>query len=388
MTASLTASNESQLKEKIPSGKALFTVNGQRAMEPLALDSKGQVKTPFSDLGVGKYKIDVSYLGDSKFNGSSGYLIHEVVKAPTQIAVSASNNPTTYGSTVLLTAAVSSDYARPVGSVQFIVNEQVFATKRLDSAGKATFSASTIKAGDNNITVNYLGDASFIESSASIIQQIKKADTAAIITSANNPSIYGEDIPFTVIITSQARPQGSVEFKLDGEKAASGVLNSRGSSSFTTSNLQAGEYKAAIRFMESQNFNGSEASLTQQVKKGDVKITLSSSNNPSEQDSNVTFTLTAKRTDKGEVPPQGEVQFKIDGVQAAKNPLDINGQSSYTANLHEAGEHKIIVNYNGAPNFIDSTVEISQIVNKKIKPENKTSNDEKSEKAANLKPNS
>lgn len=363
----ITASIASQLKDKLPSGKVQFTVNGKKVMEPLTLDEKGQVKTAFSDLNVGKHKIEVIYFGDSKFNGSRSYLIQDVAKAPTQTSINASNNPSTYGSTVIFTAAVASDYAKPTGSVQFVVNERTLATKRLDSAGKATFSSSTIKAGDNNIVVNYLGDVSFNESSAHVTQQIKKGDTTAVITSANNPSVYGADIPFNVIVTSQAIPQGSIEFTLDGVKAAVGVLDSRGKSTFTTSNLQAGEHKAAIRFLESQNFNGSEASLTQQVKKGDVKITLSSSNNPSEEGTNVTFALTAKRVEGGGAP-QGDVQFKINGVQAAKNPLDANGQSSYTTNTLEAGEHKINVNYFGGPNFNDSTAELSQKVNKTIKP--------------------
>lgn len=356
----------SQLENKIPSGQVQFEVDGKSDEEqPLSIDAKGQAKISFRDLAVGSHKVEALYLGDDKFKESKSYLIQEINKAATRMSVAASKNPTIYGSAVTFTAEVQSDYTTPAGLVQFMINERLISTKKVDPEGKAAITLADIDAGDNAVVVNYLEDSNFKGSSANLTQQIKKAETTASLTSSINPSVYGSDIPFEVIVTAQdAIPDGSVEFQLDGVVVSVGKLDSGGKILFTTSNLAAGEHKASMRFLETMNFKQSEASVTQSVKKQDVKITLISSKNPSEHGAPVIFT--AQVGTQGGIPT-GFFQFNVDAAEIEKKQINSDLQASYTAEHLAAGEHKIQVSYSGDPNINDTAVEIIQKVTEPIK---------------------
>jgi hypothetical protein len=72
-----------------------------------------------------------------------------------------SSNPSTVGQPVTLTATVSSiGGGAPSGTVAFQEGSTVLGTSTL-SDGAATYSATSLRVGDNTITAVYSGDANF-----------------------------------------------------------------------------------------------------------------------------------------------------------------------------------------------------------------------------------
>src|SRR6185503_1257512 len=84
-------------------------------------------------------------------------------------------------------------------------------TGTLGAEGKATLSTSTLSAGSHTITAVYGGDANYNTStSASITQNISKADTTTTVVSGTNPSIFGQSVTFTATVSNGT---GTVTFK-------------------------------------------------------------------------------------------------------------------------------------------------------------------------------
>ena len=88
--------------------------------------------------------------------------------ATTSTGLSASPNPSTVGQSVTFTATVTVPQGAGVatGTVTFLEGTAVVGTGTLNEADLATFSTSTLAAGDHSITAAYDGDASFAASSS------------------------------------------------------------------------------------------------------------------------------------------------------------------------------------------------------------------------------
>jgi hypothetical protein len=115
-------------------------------------------------------------------------------KTSTTTTLSASLNPSTYGSSVTFTATVSPSAA--TGTVTFKNGSATLGTGTL-SGGKATYGTSTLAVGSNSITASYGGNSSYNSSTSSALTQtVSKATPTVTLTSSSNPSTYGNSVTF------------------------------------------------------------------------------------------------------------------------------------------------------------------------------------------------
>jgi protein involved in ribonucleotide reduction len=349
-TAAITAQNL-----QVP-GSVQFKLNGKNLENPQLLDGNGQAAIIVPDLGAGKYKVEIYYAGDANFNPSKAALTQEVHKADTAAALDATPNPSTYGEQVNFTAAITAQNLQVPGSVQFKLNEKDFGDPQLlDNRGKAAIVAQDLVAGQHKIGVFYAGNANFNPSKAALTQEVHKADTVAALDAAPNPSTYGDQVTVNARVTSEyAVVSGSIQFKLDGQNVDSAqMLDSQSQASLTIPGLAAGSHVVDFYYLGTDNFNSSQATLTQQVNKADTTTSLAASAISSTLGEPLTLSaVVASSVEK----PMGSVQFFMEGKKMS-DPVTLNdsGQAFLEVQNLEIGTYRMQAVYLGSDNFNGSS---------------------------------
>jgi hypothetical protein len=192
---------------------------------------------------------------------------------------------------------------------------------------------------------------------------VEAATTTTTLSSAPNPSIYGQAVTFTAVVTSSqgAPPDGETITFMKGTKVLGTGALSGGSASFTTSTLSAGtDYIKAV-YAGDSNFLGSTSKAVKQVvSKATTTTTLASSLNPSNFGQSVTFTASVTPQFSGTV--KGSVTF-YDGATALKTVSLYGGVAKFTTSTLASGSHNITATYNGSGSFIGSSASLTQTVN-------------------------
>ena len=224
---------------------------------------------PLSDAGP------INNAGDiigSLYTGS-GYSSYLLTPKSTTLTTLASNlNPSAYGQPVTLMAMVtSSGPNRPTGRVVFRSSQNgsnfTLGTAPLNASGVATLTKSNLTAFyPYPTTAVYLGDASNLSSTSSVLTEVVKQTTSvASITSSPNPSILGQAVTFTATITSPTvTVTGPVTFAAGNMLLGTAQL-SRGTATFTTSALPTGSTRVQVTYSGNSNVAKSSTSLTQTV---------------------------------------------------------------------------------------------------------------------------
>jgi len=231
------------------------------------------------------------------------------------------------------------------------------------SAGKATFTTATLKAGTHSITAVYGGDTNFAGStSPALSQAVNKAASTTSVASSMNPSGLAQSVTFTATVkpATSGTPTGTVTFKDGTTTLGTGTL-SGGKATFTTSALALGSHSITASYAGDTNFTAStSAALTQTVKPAS-STTVASSLNPSTFGQAVTFTATVTATSG---TPTGMVTFK-DGTTTLGTGTLSGGKAMLTTSTLAAGSHSITAVYGGDANFTSST---SPVLTQKVNP--------------------
>ncbi|MBV9494722.1 MAG: Ig-like domain repeat protein [Acidobacteria bacterium] len=156
-----------------PTGTVSFR-DGGLTIAIVPLGPNGVATFTTSSLAAGTHSINARYSGDNNNYNATSEAIDQVVGAaaltPTTTTISSSMNPSTVGQPVTFTATVSPTGA--TGTVSFAEGQTVIGSAPLVN-GQATFTTSTLSAGDHSITALYSGDATFANSnSQSLLQQV------------------------------------------------------------------------------------------------------------------------------------------------------------------------------------------------------------------------
>ena len=189
------------------------------------------------------------------------------------------------------------------------------------------------------------------------------AATTTTLTSAPNPSAYGQSVTFTAVVSSKAGtpPNGeTVAFMKGTTTLGTGTL-SGGSATFSTSTLKVGTNSIKAVYAGDSNFAASTSKpVSQVVSKATTTTALVSSLNPSNPGQSVTFTATVSPQFSG--PATGSVTFD-DGATLLKTVTLSGGVAKYTTTTLTAGPHKITATYNGSTSFDGSSASLTQTVN-------------------------
>jgi hypothetical protein len=300
-----------------------------------------------------------------------------VQTAATTTSVGSPVNPSVFGQSLTLTATVSpqsSGSGTPTGTIQFQVDGNNMGNPvRVSSSGTASFTISNLPVGTHTFSASYSGDRNFTASTGSLTETVNQASTSTALTSNANPTVSGQSVTFTAIVSVQSpgagTPTGMVQFQIDGQNVSGAIaLNTSGTASFSMTSLAVGTHTVTASYSGDGSFASSTGSLTggQSVNPKPVTSTMtavSSSGNPSVSGQSVTFTATISIMAPGAGTPTGTVQFQIDGNNAGGAVTVSTSASlttaSFTTSTLTTGTHTITASYSGDASFAGSFASLS-----------------------------
>ena len=334
--------------------------------------NRGTARFATSSLGTGTQDIIASYSGDTRYLLSLDQLPQSVDQAATTTKLSSSANPSVYGQSVNFTAtikAVAPASGVPTGTVTFYDGGAPIGTGTL-GGGVATFSTAFLAVGSHPITVSYGGDANFTGSSSGALSQtVKLAGTTTMLTSAENPSVFGESLTLTATVTANSpgsgTPTGIVTFTQGSTVLGSGTLSNGSVSVTTTVPIPVGMDTIKASYGGGGNFKTSAGTASERVDQDATTTAVVTSANPSAFGQSVTFTATVSANVPGNGTPTGTVTF-MDGSTKLGTVALSSGTASYSTTKLSTALHTIAANYNGSSSFTTSTGSLSQVVNQDV----------------------
>ena len=189
------------------------------------------------------------------------------------------------------------------------------------------------------------------------------APTGTALTAVPNPSSYGQSVTLTATVTSDGSPvtAGSVQFAEGPTELGAPVpVDANGVATLTTSALAAGSHQLTAIYEGTEEFAESSDQVTQVVNARDTATALTSSANPADHGTPVTFTATVT-ADGGGVVDVGSVTFSVD--DAAQSPVAVNaaGVATFTTSTLSVGTHAVVARYGGTANYGTSQDNLSQV---------------------------
>ena len=417
-----------------PTGIVIFKSDGVQFGQAVSLQAVGLIQRAqlagFTGLPRGTHGITAEYQGDSNFAGSQTASTPLTVDYDnTKTTMSTPGGSQTFGGQVTLTAQVCGlvaggvnlcNSALPVGPTSTITffdgSTPLGTTGPVDATGTASITilmqnppftngpggASPI--GTHVITARYNGhgspsgdDNNFSQSTSSAQNLvIGKAATNSSVASNANPSVTGQTVRFTALISAPGSfgtsPTGTVQFVDGGAIIGSATVTSNGGVSSAildvpstgVNALSSGQHVISVQYSGDDTYAASNSplvaptALVQVVNKAATTTTISSSANSANVGQQVTLTAATTVNAPGSGTPTGSVQFV--NLSAPNQPTVLgtsplvvtpgpNGSNLFMATLVLSnlpqGNPSIVAIYSGDTGYLTSTsAPIVQSVNK------------------------
>lgn len=360
----------------MPGGTVTFK-EGSNVLGTVSVNGSGVASFTTSSLSVSGYSVTAAYDGDGQHEAStSSSLSQSVLGIPTLVTVNANPVSTTYGNSVMLTAAVTNGMASifgPTGTVTFKEGSTVIGTGSLNS-GTATWTASNLDVGTHSITAHYGGSLTHDSNSSSsisvVVSQIPTSSTLTVTGATGAASTYGTSLTLKTSVAntngSSIAPDGSVTFK-DGSTILGTVSLNSGTAEWALPTLlSVGSHSFKVEYGGDANHAiSSSAAVGHTVNKASTATTLATSGGNSVGE---TATLTAQvtNTSNPSIKPTGMVTFKNNGVDLqAPVTLDSSGTAVLTTHDLPVGDLILTAVYSGDSNHDTSASQpITQPVSK------------------------
>jgi hypothetical protein len=230
-----------------PTGNVIF-YDGTSAEIGVAALTGGIASLSSATLAPGRHSITAAYQGSGSIGASTSPVITQGVASngpfTTKIKVTTSGSPSLVGQAVTFTATVTSTHgAIPNGEVvSFHYKNGTIIGTGTTADGVATFSISTLPAGNYAIKATYPGDGNFRPTAGGVAQVVERYPTATAVGSSLNPSALGETVTFTATVSSAGPvPTGKVTFR-NGMSGIGSATLSGGVATITKSNLGVGTH--------------------------------------------------------------------------------------------------------------------------------------------------
>ena len=249
------------------------------------------------------------------------------------------------------------------------------AAQAVSAWGTATCAAAFATAGAHPITAVYAGDSNFTGSTSPILTEtVNQGATTTMLTSSVDPSVSGQTVMYTAIVTATApaagTPTGTVTFS-DGGTTVGGCIAQPtvgGVAICTAMYPGVGGHAITAVYNGDANFTSSTSPIfTQTVNQGATSTVVTSSVDPSVSGQNVTYTATVAALAPASGTPSGTVAF-MDGATTLSGcvaqPL-VGGVAACSIAYPGVGSHAITAVYSGELNFIAST---SSILTQTVSP--------------------
>jgi hypothetical protein len=217
--------------------------------------------------GPGTDYVLASYPGDPGREASVSTTVPllDLPQTATATTLSTTLNPATAGQSVTFMATVSpAPTGNATGTVSFYNGATLLGTGNVNSSGVATFTTSGLPSGADAITGVYSGNAAFITStSAPLIENVTQATTTTTLSASPSPATAGQSVTLTATVSPAptGSPTGTVSFYDGSTLLGSGVVNSSGVVTFTTTSLPVGANNLTAVYSGNAGFAASTSSV-------------------------------------------------------------------------------------------------------------------------------
>jgi hypothetical protein len=186
--------------------------------------------------------------------------------------------------------------------------------------------------------------------------------TTTVVTSHENPSVYGQKVWFTAtvtpVVTGSSKPSGTVTF-MDGTTVLASVsLNSQETASYTTTAfaLAVGGNSITATYAGNSDYAASTSTpLSQTVNEDPTNATVKSSASTAVVGQSVTLTATVTAKTPGSGTPTGTVTFFDGTTDLGPGTLNSSGQATFATSRLPLGSNSISVSYNSDGNYQSSS---------------------------------
>jgi hypothetical protein len=152
-------------------------------------------------LAVGGHSLTAVYGGNAAFSGSTSNTVTQTVnKGSTSVTLSPSQNPTSFGQSLTLTAFVLPSTA--TGTFTFKDGATTLGTATVGH-GSGRYVTSALTVGTHPLTVVYGGNANYLTSTSPTVNEVVNtaSSSTTILSIVPNPSTYGSGVVLTASVT-------------------------------------------------------------------------------------------------------------------------------------------------------------------------------------------
>ena len=321
-------------------GKVIITVDGTPYTATII---DGKATGTIKDLTAGDYTVSVKYAGDDKYAGVEFTGVVNVAKADAVLGVVIAD--VDYGNGFVIEATLTGVNGAPLtGNVIVTVNGKEY-TVEVAADGKGIATGDKLAADTYGFAAAWTGNNNYASVTENGDFKVNKVDSA--IDVAVSDIKVGEDAVISVKLADDAT--GEVVITVNGEDYTAAIEN--GVASVTVSDLKAGDYTVAVKYVGDNNYNGATGSAEFSVLKitPDMDVTVDSA--VFGEDLTVVAVLPADAT--------GEVVITVNGKDYSV--VIENGVASATVPGINAGYYTIVVKYAGDNNY--NAVDVTKGVN-------------------------
>jgi hypothetical protein len=274
-----------------------------------------------------------------------------------------------FGEAVILTATVSPaapGAGTPTGTVTFFDGATPLFTVSLDASGQAAMTTTALVVGSHAITAVYSGDTDFAGSTSPVdTHTVTQAATTTAMTTAPDPSVFGQTVTMTATVSAVAPASGTatgtVSF-FDGATLIGTATLSGGVATLTTSTLAVGSHSLTAVYAGDADFAGGTSSVaTATVNQASTTTTLSTAPSSTVFGEMTTLTATVAAVAPGAGMPTGTVSF-FDGATVIGTVTLSSGTASVTTSALAVGSNTLTAVYNGDADFAGSAASTTQTV--------------------------
>jgi hypothetical protein len=192
---------------------------------------------------------------------------------------------------------------------------------------------------------------------------LTKAVTTTALSSATNPSSFGQSVTLTAQVTTNgsSAPTGTVTFRNGTKTLGTESVNGSGVATLSTSTLPLGSNSLTAEYNGDPSNSQSESALSQTVNQATISLALTSSPNPSQSGKPVKFTATL--TSSGGIPKGQQVTFSYNGTQLGTANVSAMGTANFTTKTLPVGSDMVTATYAGSTDYSSASGTVTQTVN-------------------------
>src|SRR5579864_1816302 len=295
---------------KNPTGTVNF-MDGATLLTTGTLNASGIATYTTATLPVGQHSMRAVYGGDSNNGGSSSSFLTETINsAATTTSLASSANPAMVGSSINLTAMVTTNGPQTAtGSIVFYDSATLLGASTLNASGVATLNVAGLTAGQHSITAVYGGDSNDSGSTSAVLYETInaiEATTTTYLSSGSNAVAVNSAVTFTATVVTNGSyvPTGIVNFYDTSTFLGSVVLDVTDAASLTTSSLAVGQHSITASYVgDSNNLGSTSAVFMETVNAADFAMSANPASATVSAGSAASFTIT--------VTPQGSFPDSI-----------------------------------------------------------------------------